>query len=324
MKKVNRPEQDIPEPPHPSQRSEQLPWQSVKSSQDDPDAVARVKELLSSDTYRRADLDLEFLNDDDVRGIRLELDYLKAELNLRKHGIHQTIVVFGGTRIPEPAEANRNIVQLQNALNEQPRDALIAERLKIAERVQAKSHNYSIAREFGAIVGRSGTGPGDCRVTLMTGGGPGIMEAANRGAFEVGAKSIGLNIALPHEQFPNPYVSKELCFSLRYFAIRKLHFLLRAGALVVFPGGFGTLDELFETLTLMQTRKIRPLPVVLVGEQYWRKVFDPEFLISEGVIDPEDRDLFWYAESAQEIWSQVIEWHRRVGCPLACDDFRYK
>lgn len=319
MKKTNKPEHDIPAPPHPIKRSEQLPWQSVKSSQDDPDAVARVEELMSSATYLRADLDLDFLDHDDVRGIRLELDYLKAELNLRKHGIHQTIVVFGGTRIPEPAEAERNIEQLRNALNEKPGDTLIAERLEIARRVLAKSHNYDIARELGTLVGRAGTGPEDCRVTLMTGGGPGIMEAANRGAFDVGAKSIGLNITLPHEQFPNPYVSKELCFSVRYFAIRKLHFLLRAGALVVFPGGFGTLDELFETLTLMQTRKIKPLPVILVGEKYWRQVFDPDFLVSEGVIDPEDRDLFWYAESAQEIWDQIIEWHRRAGCPLACD-----
>ncbi len=145
------------------------------------------------------------------------------------------------------------------------------------------------------------------------------MEAANREAFDVGAKSIELNITLPHEQYPNPYISEELCFSVHYFAIRKLHFLLRARALVVFPGGFGTLDELFETLNLVQSRKIKPLPVILVGEQYWRKVFDPDFLLQEGVIDPEDRELFWYAESAQEIWDHISSWHRRAESKLVCN-----
>jgi uncharacterized protein (TIGR00730 family) len=145
------------------------------------------------------------------------------------------------------------------------------------------------------------------------------MEAANRGAFDVGAMSIGLNITLPHEQYPNPYVSEQLCFSVRYFAIRKLHFLMRAKALVVFPGGFGTLDELFETLNLVQSRKIKPLPVILVGESFWRDAIDPDFLVAEGVIDPEDRDLFWHAESAQQIWSQICEWHRKAGTPLVAD-----
>ena len=154
---------------------------------------------------------------------------------------------------------------------------------------------------------------------LMTGGGPGIMEAANRGAYDVGAKSIGLNITLPHEQFPNPYIAPDLCFSVRYFAIRKLHLLLRARALVVFPGGFGTLDELFETLNLVQSRKIEPLPVVLVGEDYWRGAFDPDYLVREGVVDPEDRELFWYAETADEVWQGILEWHRRAGRPLLCD-----
>jgi hypothetical protein len=282
-------------------------------------AAQRVKELINSDTYRRADLDVNFLGNENVRGQRLELDYLKPELHLRAQGIEHTIVVFGGTRILEPAAARRNVDVLKRALENNPEDSVLAERLDIAERILAKSVYYDVAREFGAIVGLSGTGPDDCRVTLMTGGGPGIMEAANRGAFDVGAKSIGLNITLPHEQFPNPYISGELCFSVRYFAIRKLHFLLRAKALVVFPGGFGTLDELFETLNLVQSRKINPLPVILVGEQYWRQVFDPDFLVKEGVIDREDRKLFWYVESAQEIWDQISEWHRQAGQSLLCD-----
>jgi hypothetical protein len=225
------------------------------------------------------------------RAERLALGYLEPELILREQGIHQTIVVFGGTRIREQGKAPPN----------------------------GKPDYYGLAREFGAIVGRSGQGPEDCRLTLMTGGGPGIMEAANRGASDVGAKSIGLNIRLSHEQFPNPYITKELCFNFRYFAIRKLHFMLRAKALVVFPGGFGTLDELFQTLNLVQSRKIQPLPVVLVGEQFWRGVFDPEFLVSEGVIDPEDRELFSYVETAEQAWGSILEWHREAGSPLMCD-----
>jgi len=142
------------------------------------------------------------------------------------------------------------------------------------------------------------------------------MEAANRGAFDVGSKTVGLNIALPHEQFPNPYITPELCFQFHYFALRKLHFLLRAKALVVFPGGYGTCDELFETLALAQTRKIVPVPVVLVGESFWRRALDVDFLVEEGVIDAEDRELFWYAETAEEIWSGIQHWHHACGSPL--------
>ena len=150
----------------------------------------------------------------------------------------------------------------------------------------------------------------------MTGGGPGLMEAANRGAYDVSSKSIGLNINLPHEQYPNPYVTPELCFRFHYFALRKLHFLLRTRALVAFPGGYGTFDELFEALTLVQTRKIKPVPIVLVGEDYWRQAFDVNFLVEEGVIDEEDRELFWYAESAQDIWDGILQWHEANDTPL--------
>jgi len=310
---------DIPEPPDPKRRAERLPWETVKSVEDDPEALRRVRSLMGSPSYRRADLDAEFMGSDDLRGVRLELDYLKPELLLRQQGVAQTIVVFGGTRIPEPAEAGRRLALLQEASGANPDDPELAERLHIARRIEAKSRYYQVAREFGSIVGRAGRGPGDCRVMLMTGGGPGIMEAANRGAYDVGTKSIGLNITLPHEQFPNPYIAPDLCFSVRYFAIRKLHLLLRARALVVFPGGFGTLDELFETLNLVQSRKIEPLPVVLVGEDYWRGAFDPDYLVREGVVDPEDRELFWYAETADEIWQGILEWHRRAGRPLLCD-----
>jgi uncharacterized protein (TIGR00730 family) len=173
-----------------------------------------------------------------------------------------------------------------------------------------------VAREFGRLVSAMNqTANGQHRV-VVTGGGPGIMEAANRGAFDIGAKSIGLNISLPHEQYPNPYITPDLCFNFHYFAMRKLHFLLRAKALVAFPGGYGTFDELFEVLTLVQTRKIKPIPVVLVGESYWRRAVNLDFMVDEGVIDKEDRELFWFAETAQEIWNGILHWHDASGEPL--------
>jgi uncharacterized protein (TIGR00730 family) len=310
----------IPAPPHPQQRSRPLPGHAPKGPEEDPEAPGHLNAILNSPSYRRADQDIDFLSLDETRGPRLELDYLKPELLMRENDIEQTIVVFGSARIPEPVEAMRRVKEAREAHAAKPDDDELERLLRVAERIAEKSEYYEIAREFGRLVGQSGAGPKDCRVVLMTGGGPGVMEAANRGAFDVDAKSVGLNITLPLEQFPNPYISPELCFSVWYFAIRKMHFLLRAKGLVVFPGGFGTLDELFETLTLIQTRKIKPLPVVLVGEQYWRNVFNPDFLVDEGAIDPEDRDLFWYAETAEDIWNGILSWHIAAGEPLVdCD-----
>ena len=285
----------------------------------DPDALRRVRNILQSPAYRRADRDFDFLDEDEVRGARLQLDYLKTELNLRRKGIEQTIVVFGSTRIPDPLDAQQRVDELQAAQQKKPDDAELAEELNIAERVLAKSSYYTVAMEFAALVAKSGGGPDDPRVTIMTGGGPGIMEAANRGAYEAGAKSIGLNIHLPHEQCPNPYISEDLAFSVHYFAVRKLHFLLRAKALVAFPGGFGTLDEVFETLTLVQTGTIEPLPIILVGEEFWRQAFDADFLVSEGVIAAKDRLLFCYAETAEQIWREICGWHQGAGRALLCD-----
>ncbi len=310
---------EVPEPPGQRRRLRKLPEEVPKSVHDDPDAARRVAQLLDSGAYRLAERDSDFVNDDRVRGLRIALDYSKPELLLREAGVRNTIVVFGSTRIAEPAAAERDVEQLRRASREDPHDAELKSRLEVAGRIRDKSRYYAIAREFGALVGRSGDGPDDCRLTLMTGGGPGIMEAANRGAADVGAKSIGLNIELPFEQFPNPYVTPELCFRVRYFAVRKLHFLLRARALVVFPGGFGTLDELFETLNLVQTRKIAPLPVVLVGRDWWQRLIDLDYLVDEGTIDPEDRQLCWFAETAAEIWAGIGEWHRRAGIPLLCE-----
>jgi uncharacterized protein (TIGR00730 family) len=285
----------------------------------DPDALRRVRNILQSPAYRRADRDFDFLDDNEVRGVRLQLDYLKTELNLRRKGIEQTIVVFGSTRIPDPVEAQRRVDELHAAQQQNRHDAKLKEELNIAERILAKSSYYTVATEFAALVAKSGGGPGDPRVTIMTGGGPGIMEAANRGAYDAGAKSIGLNINLPHEQRPNPYISEDLAFSVHYFAVRKLHFLLRARALVALPGGYGTLDEVFETLTLVQTGTIEPLPIILVGEEFWRQVFDAEFLVKEGMIAAKDRLLFCYAETAEQIWTEICRWHKGAGRTLLCD-----
>jgi len=304
----------VPTPAHPHARRAPLPWQHPKPAEEDPDALRRVQALLASPGYRLADADVEFLSEAEARGPRLQLDYLKAQLQLDKNGIEHTIVVFGSTRIPEPNAARRNVDALRAALVAGNPDA--ARPLQIAQRVLDNSRYYDVARELGQKVGGAGDGPRDCRMVIMTGGGPGMMEAANRGAFDVGAKNVGLNIDLPHEQYPNPYITPDLCFRFHYFALRKLHFLLRAKALVVFPGGYGTCDELFETLALIQTRKIAPLPVVLVGEQFWRRAFDVDFMIDEGVIDAEDAELFWYAETADEIWNGILEWHTACGTPL--------
>ncbi|WP_460035733.1 LOG family protein [Methylothermus subterraneus] len=308
----------LPKPPAPERR-EPLPWQLPKPPEEDPEGWRRVQQIRASASFRPAISDPEFLNRYETRPARLQLDYLKPELELQRAGVKNTIVVFGSTRIPEPSVARRRLAALKAALAKRPDDAELKQRVQVAERIAAKAKYYEVARTFGQLVGNSGQGPLDCRLVIMTGGGPGIMEAANRGAFEVGAKSVGLNITLPHEQFPNPYITPELCFQFHYFAMRKLHFLLRAKALVAFPGGFGTLDELFETLTLIQTRKIAPVPVVLVGEAYWKRLIDFEFLVEEGAIDPEDRDLFWYAETAEEIWNGIVWWYESQGARLIED-----
>ena len=294
-------------------RSQPLPESTPKSVHEDPAAPDRVAAILASPSYRPADRDTDFLEWDAVRGLRLAIDYQKAELLLEQSRIEHTIVVFGSTRILEPAAAARHLHDAQAAAAAAPSDPELARRVTVAQRLVAKSHYYDVAREFGRLVGRARTGPDGGRVVVMTGGGPGIMEAANRGAGDAGASSVGLNITLPHEQFPNPYVTPGLCFSFHYFAIRKLHFLNRARALVAFPGGFGTLDEVFETLTLIQTRKMPAVPIVLVGRAYWERVFDVDFLLEEGAIEPEDRDLFGYAETGEEAWQMICRWHAAVG-----------
>ena len=302
-----------PFPAHPTRREVDLP--GCRPPATDDAAPALVRQIMANPNYRLADEDADFLDRDVMRGARLQLDYQKAETLLRDHGIAHSIVVFGGTRVTEPERAAATLAALEAESACHPKDADLQRRLRVARRLNEKSRYYDIAREFGRIVGAAEGEHGN-RLAIVTGGGPGIMEAANRGAVEAGARTVGLNITLPREQLPNPYVTPDLCFRFRYFALRKLHFLLRARALVVFPGGFGTFDELFETLTLIQTRKIQPVPVILVGRDYWARAFDADFLVEEGVIDPEDRALFWYAETAQEIWEDIQRWYARAGRPL--------
>lgn len=304
---------EVPEPAHPHERRESLPSETPGAPQTDPEGLEKLDAILNSPSYLPAIEDLAFLDGDDARGVRLQLDFLKPENLLQSHGVKHTIVVFGSTRIVEPAAAQRRVDQARAAWTTQPDNAELRRRYDVAGRILAKSHFYETAREFSRLVANAGEGPADSRLVIMTGGGPGTMEAANRGAHDAGAKNVGLNITLPHEQYPNPYITPELCFRFHYFALRKMHFMMRAKALVAFPGGYGTFDELFETLTLIQTRKMKPVPVVLVGEQYWRKAIDIDFMVDEGVIDIEDRDLFWYAETAEDIWKGLLCWYERNG-----------
>ena len=302
------------DPPYPPpQRRQPLPSSLPKPPEEDPDAEERVRQIMDHPSFRRADQDLDLLKRDELRPTRLQLEFLKPEMILEEHGVGGTIVVLGGTRIIEPAAARHKVERARKALEQHPQIPELEHRLAVAERILANSHYYEVARELGRIVGKAGQGPRGCRLVIVTGGGPGLMEAANRGAYDVGAKSVGLNISLPQEQYPNPYITPELCFQFRYFGLRKMHFHFRAKAMVAFPGGYGTLDELFETLCLIQTRKIKPVPVILVGEQYWRRVFDVDFLAAEGTIDPEDVELFNFAEKAEEIWKIITDWYEQNG-----------
>jgi uncharacterized protein (TIGR00730 family) len=273
------------------------------------DHTRRLQRILASETHRRADEDLELLARPELRPLRLQLEFLKPELAFQDRGVQHTIVVFGSARSVDPEAA-------QAALAHARRAGAPPSELHAAERLVARSGYYEVARQFGRLVGQAGGGPADNRLVLATGGGPGLMEAANRGAWEAGAASVGLGIVLPREQQPNPYISPELSFQFRYFALRKLHFMLRARALVAFPGGYGTLDEVFETLCLVQTGKREPIPVVLVGREFWSRAVDFAFLVSEGFIEAADREIFSLAETAEEIWNEITGWYERRGQSL--------
>ena len=287
-----------------------------KEIKENSNKIKKIEKIIHDPSFAVAEDDKNFICSDEARGVRLQLDYLKAEVKMQKHGIDHTIVVFGSARIVEFDEAMEKLKQIEVRLEDSHHSETLHGELKKAESMVRKSKYYDEARKFGQLVGESGKDPEDCRVTLMTGGGPGIMEAANRGALDVGAKSIGLNIELPHEQFPNPYITPELCFQFRYFGIRKLHFMQRAKALVIFPGGFGTMDELFEILTLIQTKKSPAIPIVMVGKEYWNRIINLEFLKEEDVIASHDLDMVSYVENAQEAWDTILQWHKEHQTPL--------
>jgi uncharacterized protein (TIGR00730 family) len=275
---------------------------------DDHETEQRVQELLASPSYVLAEKDIDLLARRELRPVRLQLELLKPEMAFLEHQIDATIVVWGSTRIAERSQLQSRVRSAEQALAVDPQSPRARRELDRARSLFSKAHYYDAAREFGQIVATRSRRNGQ-RYTVATGGGPGIMEAANRGACDVGAKSVGLNITLPSEQRPNPFISPELCFRFHYFALRKMHFVLRAQALVAFPGGFGTLDEIFDSLTLRQTQRMQEIPIVLVGREYWERVIDFQFLADEGVIEDEHLELVCFAESPQEAWDTIARFH---------------
>jgi len=273
-----------------------------KSNKDREKMVAKLKR---SKAYRIAFNDHDFLADDPCRPARLQLELLKPETIFTEQKILSTIVVFGGARLMEPKDARANVKKIEKQVNRKPDDKSLRRKLRIAKSILAKSKYYDEAREFARLVSAESQVPDRHEYVITTGGGPGIMEAANRGADDIGAKSVGLNITLPMEQDPNAYISPELCMQFHYFAIRKMHFLLRAKALLAFPGGYGTMDELFETLTLIQTNKMKPAPIILFGEEYWKNLINFDYLVQEGTIGEEDLNLFVYADKAKDAWDYI-------------------
>ena len=273
------------------------------SEQPDPDAATRARmiaEIRRGSSYQLAEADSEFLEGDAARPARLALEAMRPEERLRAQQIDSTVVVFGSARLRAPAEARERLAAAIAALEQSPGDAELGRRVREAERDAGWSRYYDEARQLAHELARHCLGADRRELVVVTGGGPGIMEAANRGAWEVGAPSVGFNIELPREQLPNPFITPGLAFRFRYFAMRKLHFLLRARALVALPGGFGTLDEVFEALTLVQTGRIGPIPVVLVGSDYWRRAIDFDFLVEEGFITEAESRLFTIVDTGRQ------------------------
>ena len=258
---------------------------------------------LQADAYRLAFADPEFLLRRETRGIRFQLEMLKPDLEQQAQGVSNTIVVFGSARFVSDEEAQRRLAAAR-AIGD-------AKALARAERDARNAQYYEQARRFGRLVAEHSARLSHAeRLYICTGGGPGIMEAANRGAHEAGALNVGLNIALPHEQSGNRYISPSLCFKFHYFALRKMHFMMRAKALVAFPGGFGTLDELFEILTLVQTGKSEPVPVVLFGSSFWQRLINFDLLVEEGLISPEDTGLFSFVDTPEDAWEAIQSFYR--------------
>jgi uncharacterized protein (TIGR00730 family) len=284
------------------------PKRIFPTSKVDARAAEHVPSIPQTESaaYKLAFQDAEFLLREDLRPVRFQLELLKPELFLNEANIGSTFVFYGSARVPPPDMADALVAAATND-----------EQRAIAERLKAKSPYYEIARELARLASRCGVDDeGKRHFVVCSGGGPSFMEAANRGAADEGQDSIGLNIVLPHEQLPNPYVTPDLSFQFHYFALRKMHFLLRARAVAVFPGGFGTFDEMFELLTLVQTGKVRPLPILLFGREFWNRIVNFEGLVEEGVIAPHDLDLIHWCESAEEAWNFVSSFYEEHPHPL--------
>ena len=279
---------------------------SSQNRSDDQELVSKNLELIiSSSNYQLAHEDRELLNSDEMRGVRMLLEINKPEKILEEQKILSTIIVFGGASLSDKSSIDHRIELAKNSLTKDTSSSNLERELTRLKNLQSISHYYDSAREFAKIVSRQNQKEHCNSHVIVTGGGPGIMEAANRGAFDADCKSIGLNISLPNEQHPNAYITPGLCFKFNYFALRKFHFVMRSVAAVFFPGGFGTFDELFELLTLRQTGMKTEIPIILFGRDYWSKVINFQFLSDHGLISDEHMNLFQYADSASEAWDII-------------------
>ena len=292
-------------------QTENLSSQRLAGAWAELQAHAQQGNALEPDAYRLAFADPEFLLRRETRGVRMQLEMLKPEISQDEQGIENTVVVFGSARFPDPEQAAAALQAALANVASQPNDSAAQNALSVAQRKVRNARYYEQAREFGRLVAtHSQPLPPAQQLFICTGGGPGIMEAANRGAHDVGALTVGLNIALPFEQSGNPYVSPSLNFKFHYFALRKMHFMMRAKALVAFPGGFGTLDELFEVITLVQTGKAKAVPIILVGSHYWKRLFNFDVLIEEGAISPGDLALIQYVDEPQAAWNAIKQFYK--------------
>lgn len=270
-------------------------WTPLPRSHEDLERARAVPDTpqTRAPAYRLAWDDSDFMTRQELRPVRLQLELLKPEMTLQERGIRSTVVLFGGARIPEPggpAWAAKNETQKKN--------------------LEASARYYAEARQFARLCSEYSASTYYREFVVVTGGGPGVMEAGNRGADDCGAPSIGLNIVLPHEQAPNLYVTPELCFNFHYFAIRKMHFVMRAKAVAIFPGGFGTMDEFFETLTLIQTGRMERVPVILFGKEFWERAVDLDYLAEQGTISPGDQDIIDAVDTAEEAWAIIHDFYK--------------
>jgi hypothetical protein len=303
--------------------NENTPWSETHGNMCDNlpntilgDDIALVAEnmeaILRAPSYSLAQDDRALLERTEMRGVRMLLELGKPEIAFQEDNIESTVIVFGGTQIIERNASERRLSEARRNQAIDVEDPKLIREVQRNERLVELSHFYDDARQFARLVSIDNQCDEKRSYVVVTGGGPGIMEAANRGAFDVGCKSIGLNIKLPGEQQPNPFITPELCFQFKYFALRKFHFILRSVGAVLFPGGFGTLDEMFQTLTLRQTHRMQPIPIILFGHDYWSKVIDFNFLADSGVISHEHLDLFQYADTPESAWEKILQFNKKL------------